>query len=155
MFLDCILIYVSMYLCIYKAKHLHTVYLDWPQVGLQQFEVHLNMTIGWTQGYTPRLWLNKVGDTLGGSISNNSSLRQKHQGVPDGSDGSDCTSYPLTENYTLPVALLTGRSLLDWCSALQAHLEAPGSTSNHSRAVWENNFFFRNTAGAPGNHSYY
>jgi len=32
---------------------------------------------------------------------------------------------------------------------------APGSTSNHSRAVWENNFFFGNAAGAPGNHSYY
>jgi len=38
------------------------------------------------------------------NISNNSSVRQKHPGVPDGSDGSDGTSYPLTENYTLPVA---------------------------------------------------
>ena len=42
-------------------------------------------------------------------ISNNSSFRQKHPGVPDGSDGSDGTSYPLTENYTLPVAQATGR----------------------------------------------
>jgi len=40
-------------------------------------------------------------------ISNNSSFRQKHPGVPDGCDGSDGTSYPLTENYTLPVALHT------------------------------------------------
>jgi len=42
-----------------------------------------------------------------GSISNNSSFCQKHPGVPDGSDGSDGTSYPLTENYTLPVAHAT------------------------------------------------
>ena len=41
-------------------------------------------------------------------ISNNSSFRQKHPGVADGSDGSDGTSYPLTENYTLPVAQATG-----------------------------------------------
>jgi len=43
------------------------------------------------------------------NISNNSKFRQKHTGVPDGSDGSDGTSYPLTENYTLPVAQATGR----------------------------------------------
>ena len=42
-------------------------------------------------------------------ISNNSSFRQKHPGVPDGSDGSDGASYPLTENYTLPVAQATGQ----------------------------------------------
>jgi len=42
------------------------------------------------------------------NISNNSSFRQKHQGVPDGSDSSDWTSYPLTENYTLPDVLATG-----------------------------------------------
>ena len=41
------------------------------------------------------------------TISNNASFRLKHLGVPDGSDGSDGTSYPLTENYTLPVALHT------------------------------------------------
>jgi len=44
-----------------------------------------------------------------GIISNNSSFRQKHPGVPDGSDGSDGTSYPLTENYTLPIAQATCR----------------------------------------------
>jgi len=43
------------------------------------------------------------------NISNNPSFRLKHPGVPDGSDGSDGTSYPLTENYTLPVAQATGR----------------------------------------------
>jgi hypothetical protein len=42
-------------------------------------------------------------------ISNNRSFRLKHPGVPDGSDGSDGTSYPLTENYRLPVAQATGR----------------------------------------------
>jgi len=39
-------------------------------------------------------------------ISNDLSFRQKHQGVPDGSDG---TSYPLTESYMLSVAEATGR----------------------------------------------
>ena len=42
-------------------------------------------------------------------ISNNSSFRLKHPGVPDGSDGSDGTSYPLTENETRAVAQATGR----------------------------------------------
>ena len=42
-------------------------------------------------------------------ISNNSNFRQKHPGVPDGTDGSDRTSYLLTENSTLPVAQATGR----------------------------------------------
>jgi len=41
-------------------------------------------------------------------ISNNPSFRLKHPGVPDGSDSSDGTSYPLMENYTLPVAQVTG-----------------------------------------------
>jgi len=42
-------------------------------------------------------------------ISNNSSFRQKHEGVPDGSDDSDAISYPLAENFTLPVVQATGR----------------------------------------------
>jgi hypothetical protein len=41
-------------------------------------------------------------------ISNNTSFRLKHPGVPDGSDGSDGTLYPLTEKYTLPTAQVTG-----------------------------------------------
>jgi hypothetical protein len=40
-------------------------------------------------------------------ITNNPGFRLKHPGVPDGSDGSDRTSYPLTENYKLPVAKAT------------------------------------------------
>jgi hypothetical protein len=42
-------------------------------------------------------------------ISNNSSFRLKHLGVPDGSDGSGGTSYPLTENQRRPVDRATGR----------------------------------------------
>jgi hypothetical protein len=42
-------------------------------------------------------------------ISNNSSFRLKHPGVPDGSDGSGGISYPLTENKTRPVAQATVR----------------------------------------------
>jgi hypothetical protein len=41
------------------------------------------------------------------NISNNSSSHMKHPGVPDGSDVSDGTSYPLTENQTRPVAQAT------------------------------------------------
>jgi hypothetical protein len=43
------------------------------------------------------------------SISNNPRFRLKHPGVPDGSDGSGRTLYPLTENQTWPVAQTTGR----------------------------------------------
>jgi hypothetical protein len=42
-------------------------------------------------------------------ISNNCSFRLKHLGVPDRSDGSDGTSYRLTENQTRPVAQAMGR----------------------------------------------
>jgi len=38
------------------------------------------------------------------NVSNNASFRQKYQGVPIGSEGSDRTSYPLMEKYRLPVA---------------------------------------------------
>lgn len=42
-------------------------------------------------------------------ISNNASFRLKLPGVPDGSNGSNGTWYPLTENYMLPIAKETGR----------------------------------------------
>jgi hypothetical protein len=41
-------------------------------------------------------------------ISNNPGFHLKHPVVPDGSDGSDGTPYPLTQNYMLPVAQATG-----------------------------------------------
>jgi hypothetical protein len=50
-----------------------------------------------------------ISHTIVTHISNNPSFRRKHPGVPDGYDGSDGTSNPLTENYTLPVAQATGR----------------------------------------------
>jgi len=52
-------------------------------------------------------WCNNLGQV--DNISNNPSFCLKHPGVPDGSDSSDGTSYPLTENYMLPVAQATGR----------------------------------------------
>jgi hypothetical protein len=42
-------------------------------------------------------------------ISNNASLLQKHRGVVVRSDGSDETSYPLTQQSTLPIAQASGR----------------------------------------------
>jgi len=42
-------------------------------------------------------------------ISNDHSVSLNHQGVLDGLNGSDETSYPLTENYRLPVSHVTGR----------------------------------------------
>jgi hypothetical protein len=90
-----------------------------------------------------------------GIISNNPSFRLKHPGVPDGSDGSDGTSYPLTENYTLPIAQATGR--VAWQSTWERRrqtwdrLGAPRITVEHSGK----NIFFGNAACAPGTHSYY
>jgi len=52
-------------------------------------------------------WTAKAG--IGTLISYNPSFCQKHPGIPDGSDGSDRTSHPLTENYTLPVPKVVGR----------------------------------------------
>jgi len=43
------------------------------------------------------------------TISNKPSFCQEHQGVSDGPEGSDGTSWPLTENQTRPVAQATGR----------------------------------------------
>jgi len=42
-------------------------------------------------------------------ISNNPSFCLKHPGVPDGSEGSGGTSYPLMENQMLPFTQATGR----------------------------------------------
>ena len=42
-------------------------------------------------------------------IRNKLSFRLEHRAVPEGSDGSDRTPYPLTENYTLAVAPATGQ----------------------------------------------
>ena len=42
-------------------------------------------------------------------ITNNPSLHKKHPGVLDGSDGSDRTSYPLTENYMIRITQVMGR----------------------------------------------
>ena len=42
-------------------------------------------------------------------ISNNPSFRHKQSGGPRGSDSAGKSSYPLTENYTHPLAQATGR----------------------------------------------
>jgi len=42
-------------------------------------------------------------------ISNDPKFHLKHPGVPDSSDGSDRTSYAVTEIYTLPITQATGR----------------------------------------------
>jgi hypothetical protein len=41
-------------------------------------------------------------------VGNNASFRLNHPRVPDGSDDSDGTSYPLMGNSTFPVAQATG-----------------------------------------------
>jgi len=67
MYSVCILIYVSMYLCIYIATHLHTLYLDWLQaVHESNSRFSWKMTIEWTQRYTPRRCSSGIGDALGG-----------------------------------------------------------------------------------------
>jgi len=85
--------------------------------------MHLEAVFMGTGRCTWRPQASEFGDALGGPgrveqrdaledrdgvgsliISNDPSWSQKHPGVPDGSDDSAGTSYPLTENYTLPVA---------------------------------------------------
>ena len=71
------------------------------------------------------------------NISNKPSFHQEHPGVSDSPDGSDGTSYPLTENQTRPLAQTTGRVAgLPWGSyytmpvilvALNITLAAPAS----------------------------
>jgi len=66
-------------------------------------------------------------------ISNNSSLRQKHPGVPDGSDISDGTSYPLTGTYMLPVALHSiSKMYFSHCSARMWSVNLDASISGVS-----------------------
>jgi len=64
MYSVCILIYVSMYLYSYPSTH----GISGPPAGgaWEQFEVQLEMTIEWTQRYTPRPWSSEVWDALGG-----------------------------------------------------------------------------------------
>jgi hypothetical protein len=63
----------------------------------------------WYSGYHIKT-LHKLPKYFGwGCIKNNPSFRLKHPSVLDGSDGSDGTSYPLMENYALPVPHATGR----------------------------------------------
>jgi hypothetical protein len=76
-------------------------------------------------------------------ISNKPGFHLKHPGVPDGSDGSDGTLYPLTENCTLPVAQATCRVAQHstWERQRQTckRLGAPRITVEHSATnnIWE------------------
>ena len=106
------------------------------------------------------------------AISNDPNFCLKHPGVPDGSDGSDGTSYALTENYTLHVAQATGR-VAHLPPLLFGDVYAPSerhvcytlrSGCSYAEAVYTTHgkdydlsgrHFFGNAAGAPGNHSYY
>jgi len=96
-------------------------------------------------------------------ISNNSSFRKKHPGVPDGSDGSDETSYHPTENNMLPVAQAMCRN--SHCIHTSPSVYWPDLVA--FRCTWEHlgarritgeqsgKIMFGTAAGAPGNHSYY
>jgi len=89
------------------------------------------------------------------NIINYSNFRQKNPGVLDGSDGSDGTSYPLTENYTLPVAQATGRVayvLLCFVVKFTRHQKDPCVTLFAGAAVMLKPFTQRL---AMLNHSYY
>ena len=96
-------------------------------------------------------------------ISNNSSVYQKHPGVPDGSDGSDWTSCPLMDVYTFPVAQATGRDSHCIHSSPSVYLTDVAAfrcSWEHLGAGWitvdqSGKNIFGNAAGAPGNHTYY
>jgi len=70
----------------------------WPFCQLSLLRKHL-----WTCGNNARR------PPCSSIISNNPRFRLKHPGVPDGSDSSGGTSYPLTENQTRPFAQVTCR----------------------------------------------
>jgi len=83
-------VFSSMYLCIYIATYLHTVYLDWPHAvivnnlrfawrwrlselrntlrgrDLASLEMQLETEIEWTQRCTGRPWSIEIGDAPGG-----------------------------------------------------------------------------------------
>jgi len=115
---------------------------------------------------------NASADIATTSISNDPSFRQKLPGVPDGSDGSDGTSYPLTENYTLPVAQVTRciadippllfgdvyAQLNDTCVTrftVAAVMLKPFTQRLAMFMPFSGRCFFGNAAGALGNRSYY
>jgi len=103
------------------------------------------------------------------SISDDRSFRQKHPAVPDGSDGSGGSLYPLTENYTLPVAQAMGRVALippllfgdvyahqnDMCVTCFAVMLKPFTQCVAMFLPFSGRRVFGDAAGAPGNHSYY
>jgi len=64
MYSVCILIYVSVYLYSYQSTH----GISGLAAGgaWEQIEVHLKMTIEWTQRYTPKLWSTEFGDAVRG-----------------------------------------------------------------------------------------
>jgi len=114
----------------------------------------------WIAAAEMRTWRKRMGFQY---ISNDPSFHQKHSGDPDGSDGSDGTSYPLTKNDTLHVAQAMGPAAYV-PPVLFGDIYAPSerhvcytlcSGCSYAEAVYTMPGFFRNAAGAPGNHSYY
>ena len=75
------------------------VFYSWRRRCLVQSQREISWMAGDADVSYGRRWL----------ISNDYSLCLKDPCVPDDSDGSDGTSYPVMENYTLPVAQATGR----------------------------------------------
>jgi len=82
------------------------------------------------------------------NISNDPNFRLKHLGVPDGSDGSDGTSYALTEKYTLPVAYVPPLLCGDVYASSERHVcytlrrgcsydDAIYTTPGDRRQAWE------------------
>jgi len=91
-------LFSSMYLCIYTATHLLTVYLDWLQAvhesnskcawrwrlselgnslrgrGGARLEMQLEIEIQWTLRYSARPWSSGFGDSLGGRGRLNSEM---------------------------------------------------------------------------------
>jgi len=89
-------------------------------------------------------------------------------GVPDGSDGSDRTSYPLTEHYMLPVAQATGHIVhippvlfddvythqKETCVTHFAVMLKPCTQRLAMFLPFSGRRSLRNAAGALGNHSH-
>jgi hypothetical protein len=98
---------------------------------------------------------------LDASISGENQSLGEHSCWPLGELGAPAPSLgaPTTSLGTLTTGLGAPRSAGDNPESTDNKPESAsnisGSTSSHRRAVWENNIFLQNTAGAPGNLSYY
>jgi len=136
-----------MYLCIYIATHLHTVYQDWLQVVLvsnsrcgwewrsselrdtlqghdqASFEIHLQADIQCTQRYTWRPWLSNFGKAVRGQDRVNSKIHSQAVQTRSGSSKlkdtlPGCHRASLEMQLKIRIECTQRYTLIPWCSEI-------------------------------------